>query len=165
MTKYEKLIIKIHLVLFSIMLIFLIVLFFNKDNIVRKAKFSAPALDVTAVVGEPDGIDKELTYQKMLIKEDYVVNLCATPKITKNVLTVYFTSSVKNNNLLKIRILDKNNVILGESGLIKPNSYIKDIQLNRNLEDNEQISIKVMSYEKENYYSGGSFKLNVSVHK
>lgn len=165
MSKCEKIIIRILLVLFSIMFAFCLVLLFNKDNVVRKSKFVVPHLDASAVSGEPEEVNKELTYQKILIKEDYIVYLCATPKINKNILTIYFTSSVKNNKLLKIRIFDNNDVILGESGLIKPNSYIKDIKLNRNLKDKEYISIKVMSYENETYYSGGSFKLNIFVHK
>ena len=165
MTKHEKRIIIILLAFFSIIFFVLFALLFNKDNIVRRGKFVAPKMDATAVEGNPEGIDKQFTYQEMLIKEDYVVGLCATPKVERNILTIYFTSNINNKNLLKVRIFDKNGVILGESGLIKPNSYIKDIELNRYLEDNESISIKVMSYEKDTYYSNGSFKLNVFVHK
>ena len=37
--------------------------------------------------------------------------------------------------------------------------------MNRELKDGDGITIKVMSYVKETYYSNGSFNLNVFVHK
>lgn len=163
MNREEKRIIKIFAIIFILVSIIVFVLFINKDNIVRKKKFVAPVMDENAVVGSPLDVDADLSYQEMSIKDDYVVYLCATPVINDNKLIIYFTSSDRNKDLLKIRIFDKDNYLLGESYLIEPNSYIKEIELNRKLEDNELISIKVMSYEKGTYYSNGSFKLNVFV--
>jgi len=165
MNRKEKKIIKIFAIIFILVSVIALIIFINKDKIVRKNKFVAPIMDITAVVGSPIEVDDDLKYQEVSIKDNYVVELCATPRINNNKLTIYFTSSKKNKDLLKIRILDKDNNMLGESGLIEPNSYIKEIELNKELEDNELISIKVMSYEKDTYYSNGSFKLNIFVKK
>lgn len=165
MDKNQKKIIISSIIVFIILFICVIVLYLNKDKIKKKAEFVVPEFETSSVKGKPEGVDESLSYQEMSIKEDYIVYICATPREENNKLTLYFTSSEKNVSLLKIRVFDSNNNLLGESGLIEPNSYIKEINLNRSLNDNEGISIKVMSYQKETYYSNGSFKLNVFVKK
>ena len=156
---------RISLIVFIIFLIGRVVLFLNKDKIKRKVKFEAPAYETSAIEGKPENVDEALTYKEVSVKEDYIVYVCATPKEENGVLTLYFTSSEKNVDLFKIRVFDMNDNLLGESGLINPNSYIKDVTLNRNLAENEEIKIKVMSYEKETYYSKGSINLNIFVKK
>ena len=163
MNNKEKKILKFLVLIFVIVLLLALVLFLNKDSIIRKGKFIAPPMDITAIKGMPENVDSIFTYQEVLIKDDYVVYLSATPQVKDNILTIYFTSSKKNNSLLKIKIFDKNGKVLAETGLIEPDSYIKELNINRKLEDKEAISIKVMSYEKETLYSNGSFKLNVFV--
>lgn len=165
MDREQKTILTVVASVVVILTVVAVVLFLNKDNIKRRAPFVAPPFEQTAISGMPQDIDESLTYKEVAIKEDYIVHLCATPKEEKGILTLYFTSSDKNVDLLKIRVFDNYKNLLGESGLIKPNSYIKNITLNRSLEENEVISIKVMSYQKETYYSNGSFKLNLFVTK
>ena len=165
MNKRERKIITVFIVVFVIICISTLILFINKGNIVRKVDFDKPTIETNFIKGIPDNIDSSLTYKEMAVKDDYIVYLCSTPKVNKNMLTIYFTSSEKNKDLLKIKIFDKDEKVLSESGLINPNSYIKEIKLNRELLNNEMVTIKVMSYEKETYYSNGSFKLNVFVHK
>ena len=45
--------------------------------------------------------------------------------------TVYFTNAQENHVYLKLRVLDENDRILGETGLLKPGEYVKDVQLLR----------------------------------
>ena len=165
MDKEQKTILKIVATIVIILTVMVTILFLNKDNIVRKAPFVAPPFEQTAIDGMPQNIDESLTYKEIAVKEDYIVYLCATPKEENGVLTLYFTSSEKNVDLLKIRVFDNDKNLLGESGLIAPNSYIKNITLNRSLEENEGIFIKVMSYQKETNYSNGSFRLKVFANK
>ena len=165
MDREQKTILTVVASIVLILTVVAVVLFLNKDNIKRRAPFVAPPFEQTAISGMPQDIDESLTYKEVAIKEDYIIHLCATPKEQNGVLTLYFTSSDKNADLLKIRVFDSDNNLLGESGLIEPNSYIKDITLNRSLEDKEGVAIKVMSYQKESYYSNGSFKLNLFVTK
>lgn len=165
MDKNQKTIIISSIIVLIVFLIGLLVLSLNKDKIIKKAQFVAPEMEASSIEGKPENIDEALTYQEIRIKDDYIVSMCATPKEENGKLTLYFSSSEKNVDLLKIKVFDTNNNLIGESGLLKPNSYVKDIMLNKSLNDNEGISIKVMSYEKDTYYSDGSFKLNVFVKK
>jgi len=163
MDKEQKTILKVVVSIVVILEVLMLILFLNKDNIVRKVAFTAPTFDQTVIEGMPENVDESLSYEEMAVKEDYIVYLCGTPKEENGILTLYFTSSEKNVDLFKIKIFDMEDNLLGESGLIEPNSYIKDISLNRSLNENEAISIMVMSYQKDTYYSNGSIKLNVFV--
>ena len=165
MDKNQKMIILILLIIFIVFFIGVIVLFLNKDKINKKGEFVVPEFEASSIDGKPENVDETLTYQEIRVKEDYIIYMCATPIEEDGKLTLYFTSSEKNIDLLKVRIFDVNNNLIGESGLLKPNSYVKNIILNRSLKENEGIIVKVMSYEKDIYYSNGSFKLNVFVTK
>ena len=165
MDRNQKIIIISSIIIFIALFTGVIVLFLNKDKITKRSEFIVPELEAFSIEGKPENVDETLTYQEIRVKENYIVSICATPKEKNEKLTLYFTSSEKNVDLLKVRIFDENNNLLGESGLLKPNSYVKDIILNRSLKENQGISVKVMSYEKDTYYSNGSFKLNLFVAK
>lgn len=163
MDKSQKTIITISIIILILFFLGAMALFLNKNKITKKTEFVVPEFETSSIEGKPENVEETLTYQEMKLKEDYIVFMSATPREENGKLTLYFTSSEKNVDLLKVRIFDSNNNLIGESGLLKPNSFVKDIVLNRSLEDKEGISVKVMSYEKDTYYSKGSFKLNVFV--
>ena len=163
MDKNQKIIIISLIILFLVFFAGVIVLFFYKDKIIKKSEFIVPNFESSSIEGKPEDVDDSLSYQEIHIKDDYVVSICATPKEENRKLILYFTSSEKNASLLKIKIYDTNNNLIGESGLLNPNSYVRAVLLNRNLMENEGICVKVMSYEKDTYYSNGSFKLNLFV--
>ena len=47
--------------------------------------------------------------------------------------------------------------------MIKPGYYIEKIKLKRYVSNSENVKIKVMSYEKDTYYSAGAVNLNVTL--
>jgi len=161
----EKLIIKIMIVIVAIICIISLIIFFNKDKLAKKGQFIIPEMEESAINGKPNAIPKEYMYQEAKVNDDYIIYLSANPSIKDNILTIYFTSVETNKGLIKIKILDSNDSVIGESGLINSNSYIKDITLNKSLKNKEKITIKVMHYEKETYYSLGSIKLDLLVRK
>ena len=165
MDKSQKIIIISSTILLIFFLLGVITLFLNKNKITKRTEFVVPEFETSSIDGKPENVDETLTYQEMQLKEDYIVSMCTTPREENGKLTLYFTSNEKNVDLFKVRIFDSNNNLIGESGLLKPNSYVKDIILNRTLTDNEGISVKIMSYEKDTFYSKGSFRLNVFVIK
>lgn len=165
MDKKQKLIIKIGIIILCLLIIAAVILFINRNNITRKQSFIKPDFETNSTEGFPEKIDSSLKYEEVKIDDNYIVYLCAMPKIDENILTLYFTSVESNKGLLKVRILDKDSNILGESGLINPNNYIKDITLNRTLDDNEQITVYVMNYEKDTYFSLGGIRLNLIIQK
>ena len=51
---------------------------------------------------------------------------------------------------------------MGETGLIKPGEYVKNVTLSKTLDAGEKIKLKIMGYETETYESAGSVSLNVT---
>lgn len=163
--KRQKLIIKVLICIVLIICIISIIIFFSGDNIKKISRFHIPNIEENAINGKPVNIPKEYIYQEAKVNDNYIVYLCAAPVFKNKILTIYFTSSEVNKGLIKIRVLDSQKNIIGESGLINPNSYIKDIKLNKEINDKEMITIKVMHYEKETYYSLGEIMLSMIAKK
>ena len=162
MDKEQKKVIKIAIIV-VLSLIILEIIIIKINIFLKKEEFSIPEVEKNTIEGSPKNISKECMYQEVKVNDDYVVHLCAIPTYKDNKLTIYFTSSKVNKGLVKFKVLDLKNNVIGESGLISSNSYIKDISLNKELSDKEKITIKVMHYEKDTYYSLGGIKLDLQV--
>ena len=77
--------------------------------------------------------------------------------------TVYLTNNAENKVYIKLRVLDADGNSLGETGLIKPGEYVKDVELSKVLAAGTSIKLKIMSYEPETYMSMGSAVLNTKI--
>ena len=163
--KQQKLILKLSFVFVIVLLIIALIIFFNKDKVEKKVQFVVPEKEQNVILGKPNNIEKNCMYQNVKVNDKYSVHLCGIPLLKDNNLTIYFTSDETNVGQMKIKVLDLDSNIIGESGIISPDSYIKDIKLNKNLKDKEKITVKVMNYEDETYYSLGSIKLDLTVTK
>lgn len=129
----------------------------------QNAEFTPPAFEVNAVSGMPT-VAENMGYTE-LYQEGmaYRVSVCGVPTADGNELTVYFTNTESNEKYLKLRVLDTNGNILGETGILKPNEYVKCVTLDKALDVGTDIKLKIMGYEPESYKSAGSVSLNVTV--
>ena len=75
----------------------------------------------------------------------------------------YFTNPVENDVWMKLRILDSNEKIIAETGLIRPGEYVQSILFTTIPEDGNSVKLKVMAYEPNTYYSAGCVILNTVV--
>ena len=125
-----------------------------------KKEFIKPSFDDNTVVGIPT-VNDDLGYEQLDAEGLYIVSLCGTPTIEKDNLKLYFTSDKDNDVYLKARIF-KNDKIVGESGLIKPGEYIENIKV-KNIKKNDNIVVKIMGYEIDNYYSAGTVTIDLDV--
>ena len=76
---------------------------------------------------------------------------------------VYFTNAEENSVYLKLRVLDEEGNILGETGLLKPGEYVKGVELDKDPSAETTISLKIMSYEPDTYMSEGSVVLKTTI--
>ena len=65
--------------------------------------------------------------------------------------------------MIKLRVLDAQGDTLGETGLIRPGEYVQSVALDALPEDGDAVTLKLMAYEPETYYSGGSVSLKTTV--
>ena len=126
-------------------------------------EFVPPAFDTAAIVGTPE-VPEELGYSSPY--QDgmaYRFSVCGNVKMDGKTATVYLTNDVENEVYIKLRVLDASSNTLGETGLIKPGEYVKDVELSEILAAGTSIKLKIMSYDPETYMSMGSAALNTKI--
>lgn len=134
-------------------------LFFREAS---KDTFTPPPFESAAVAGVPE-VSEELGYTQ-LYKEGmvYRVSICGIVTMEEQDAIVYFTNTEGNEKYLKLRVLDEQEQVLGETGLLKPGEYVKAVALNKELKPGTPIKLKVMGYQPETYESAGCVTLSVT---
>lgn len=120
--------------------------------------FSPPPFDPAAQAGAPT-IPQNAGYGEMDAKA-FRFSAAGALTAESDAVDVWLTNSTDNSVWLKVRILDKSGRTLGESGLIRPGEYVQSVRLDRIPKENTEISLKIMAYEPDTYYSAGSAVLN-----
>ena len=124
--------------------------------------FKKPDFDNTATKGIPF-VRETYKYDSLNVYDGFNIKIATNLIAKDNYAFIYFTSPKDNTVNLKFRIYDSSDKIIAESGLIKPGYYIEKIKLKRYVSNSENVKIKVMSYEKDTYYSAGAVNLNVTL--
>lgn len=164
MTTIEKRIINILTVALIIIGLTTVYLVAHPENAQRK--FATPAFEENVVEGYPKIDVDAFHFQTAKISEDYSASICGKPEIENNSqINLYFTSPSNNKVWLRYIIYDSQGEELGGSGIIKPGEYLKSSKLNRELENEETIIVKVISHEPNTYYSCGSVNLQIKIEK
>lgn len=141
----------------------MIVMIFSISYKPNKVEFVPPKFESAVIKGRPElqpEYDWSEVYQEGM---NYRVGICTKVTVYEDVADVYFSNTKDNMVWLKLRVLDEDNNIIGETGLIKPDEYVKAVNLNGNFQDGQKIKLKIMAYEPETYYSEGSIILNTII--
>lgn len=135
-----------------------IIINFSNNN--KQAEFIPPEFDVSASKGMPtvpDGMGYLEVYKEGMSFNSFI---CGEVNITDGKADIYFTNPEKNTLWMKLRIFDDKGNVIAETGLIKPNEYLKTVTFDKVPENNSKITMKIMTYEPNTYYSGGAVSLN-----
>ena len=124
-------------------------------------EFTPPPFDAAAVIGSPS-VPDGLGWQELDAKV-YKVGICGKFIPDGNTADVWLTNPVSNTVWLKVRVLDENGNILGETGIIKPGEYVQSVTLNTVPKVGTPIVLKIMAYQPDTYYSEGTVSLNTTV--
>ncbi len=124
-------------------------------------EFTPPPFDAAAVSGTPE-VPEELGWQE-LDAQAFRVSVCGAVIVEGNQADVWLTNPESNTVWLKLRILDAEGTVLGETGLIRPGEYVQAVTFDTIPVSGTAISMKVMAYEPETYHSGGAVTLNTAV--
>lgn len=125
------------------------------------AEFTPPPFEEKAVQGVPN-VPDGLGWNEV-DAQVYKASICGEVIIEDNTSDIWLTNPDSNTVWLKLRILDSDGNILGETGIIKPGEYVQSVEFDTIPEDGETIGLKLMAYEPETYYSEGSATLNTTV--
>ncbi len=151
-------------ILFILCVLSIIVMLAAISNVPKKeAEFIPPSFEFEAIKGIPEPPQELGCSELYQDGMNYRVGICGNIVAYNNVADIYLSNSSDNKVWLKLRVLDENNNIIGETGLLKPNEYVKSVKLDANVQNGQKIKLKIMSYEPETYYSQGSVVLNTNI--
>ena len=122
-----------------------------------KKEFTPPPFDAAAIAGTPD-VPDGLGYNE-LDCQVYKVSLCGKLNADGH---IWLTNPESNEVWLKVRILDAKGNILGETGLVRPGEYVQTVALTTIPKSGTPITLKIMAYEPDTYYSAGAASLNTT---
>lgn len=123
--------------------------------------FTPPPFEEKAVSGTPD-VPEESGWQE-LDAQVFRVSVCGAVVLEGSQADVWLTNPQDNTVWLKLRILDEEGKVLGETGLIRPGEYVQSVTFDRVPASGAEISMKVMAYEPETYHSSGAVTLNTTI--
>ncbi len=128
----------------------------------EQAAFTLPPFASAAQSGMPHVTDESYT---QIYKDgmSFSAHVCGRIILQGNTADVYFTNDADNAVWLKLRILDEENRILAETGLLKPHEYVKTVTFDTIPPNGASVKLKIMAYEPETYYSAGAVTLNTTV--
>lgn len=126
-----------------------------------QGEFTPPPFEEAAATGTPQ-VSEELGWQE-LDAQAFRVSVCGKVVLEGNQADVWLTNPQSNTVWLKLRILDADGAVLGETGLIRPGEYVQTVTFQTVPASGTAISMKVMAYEPETYHSGGAVTLNTTV--
>jgi len=130
----------------------------NKEKPIQK--FSVPEFEKNIEFGVPK-VSSNYEW-KIIETPNFLVGICGNIYLDKEKVTIYFSNPKENNVWLKLRMLDENGEIYGETGILKPDEYVESIYIKKAIDN---LSFKVMAYEPETYYSQGSIIINSNIVK
>lgn len=122
----------------------------------QTAKFVPPPFVEDAGQGIPSVPDEKAYLHIYKEGMSFSAYLYGNVEIIDGKADIYFTNPASNTLWMKARIFDSEGKIIAETGLIKPNEYIKTVSFNSVPKDGSTIVVRIMTYEPDTYYSGGA---------
>lgn len=120
-------------------------------------EFVAPEFEQQAVAGIPEELEESLNYQTFSVEDKMTFGMCGNLTLSEDgTVDIYFTSDASNTFWSKVKLLDEEGNILGESGLIKAGEYVKTVEITNPPAESIPVIAKILTYEEETYYSEGS---------
>lgn len=160
MDQQQKKIIWVMCVIFALMLGALIVVPAVIDPGTVVGEFQAPEFDPDAQAGVPTP-EQERQFAWLQMGDDIRIGLCGVPVLSGNEAVIWFASDETNTAWLQARIYDAEGNELGRSGLIRPGEHITGVELTPVPNGTASVTIRILSYEPETYYSLGSASVQV----
>ena len=122
--------------------------------------FTPPPFDPTAESGIPD-VPSGMGYQELDVQV-FRVSLSGEIHVRDGAAGVWLANPEGNNVWLKVRILDQEGSILGESGLLRSGEYVQWVETGE-IQPGSTVILKVMAYEPETYHSAGALAFHAPI--
>lgn len=127
----------------------------------REPAFTPPPFDSAALQGTPQ-VPEELQWGP-IDAQVYTASICGVLRPEDGQMDIWLTNPAENNVWLKLRVLDDEGELLGETGLLRPGEYVRSVALTSTPPPGSSVCLKLMAYEPDTYYSAGSVRLHTTV--
>lgn len=155
--KQKKLIVILSAVCLVCVVGMILALALGRKTVVR---FDPPPFEVSAMAGVPENVPN--TSYGALNTTAYSLSVCGQPTVIDGTVQLWLTNPSDNKVLLKVRILDTEGNLLGESGLLRPGEYVQGVTLSTPITEDTDAVLLIMAYEPETYHSAGNIKLQTT---
>ena len=127
----------------------------------RAPQFTPPPFDAAAQAGTP-AVPEGIGYGEL---DASAFRFSAAGVLTgrDGGAELWLTNPAGSSVWLKARILDGSGAVLGETGLLRPGEYVRAAALNTVPAQTVPVTVKIMAYEPETYYSAGSVLLQTQL--
>ena len=122
--------------------------------------FEPPPFEPAALAGKPE-VPVGLGYQE-LDAQAFRVGLCGEFRTRDGMAEVWFTNPQGNDVWLRLRVVDEEGNLLGQTGLLMPGEYVRYVALSEATPE-MKIGMKVMAYEPETYHSAGALVFHAGI--
>ena len=161
MDKGQKRIIAVLAALLVIVLVGVFIGLLTQDPI--RGEFVPPTFEENAKTEFSAPIDEKAAYTPFSIPNEFMGALCANVFVKDGKAELYFTSFEGNAVWARVILYNENGKAIGESGLIQAGEHIDAIPLSKIPRNNSKLSVKVLLYEPDTYFSRGSCSLSVNL--
>lgn len=127
----------------------------------RSVPYAPPSFDADAQSGVPD-VPDGLGWQE-LDAQAYRFSVCGVFAPVNGIADIYLTNPKDSGVWMKLRVLDAEGNMLGETGLLRSGEYVRSVKLQNIPDMGETVVMKLMAYEPDTYHSAGAVSLNTVV--
>lgn len=126
-----------------------------------RAEFTPPPFEPDAQTGMPV-VPDGLGYQELDVNV-FRAALCGEICMQDGMADVWLTNPAENEVWLKLRVLDAEGNILGQTGILRPGEYVRQVAMSEPVAAGMHIVLKVMAYEPETYHGAGALELHTVI--
>lgn len=127
----------------------------------KSAPFVPPEFESKAVSGVPD-VPGGLGWSELDVQV-FRASVCGVIRLQDSAADIWLTNPAGSEVWIKLRMLDENGVVLGETGLLRPGEYVRSVTLNSVPKPGTGIVLKLMAYEPETYRSAGAVSVSTTI--
>lgn len=126
--------------------------------------FIPPPFDSTALSGTPQ-VPNNLGYSPLDVEQGYKAFICGNIAANNGNVDIYFTSPETNTVWLQLQILSERGEVLAETGILKPNEYVKSVVLQKGITSDTNVMLKIIAFAPDSFVSMGTVSLNTTLKK
>ena len=126
--------------------------------------YAPPEFEKAAQSGTPSP-DSDLAYEEITVRDGYVVGICGKILLKDGQAELYLTNFEDNNVWFSMTMIDNNNNVIVESGILCQGEFLESVPVDLYLETNETatVTIQISGYKPDTYISAGSFEISTEL--